>query len=193
MLFFFSFPLDILLLHLALDSFVLGIVKKSYRDILLLGVYDPLLRRCEKQILFLLILVTTTCAWQQPWSKIMWQRWTKHNAWCHYKPSSTYNEEMSCTLEDVSWCTGCLPTCVCLCSCCSRGFLCMIWLLLLSSCCLFSKDGLREVSEKGQICPNQWSKRRTLEKACIYHPMAAKFEHNAPVRWLDGITINISN
>lgn len=42
LIFFFSFGHS-LLLHITLDSFVLGIVKKSCREIMLLGVYDPLL------------------------------------------------------------------------------------------------------------------------------------------------------
>lgn len=47
----------------------------------------------------------------------------------------------------------------------------------------------------GEIHPNQStadrSKSNALGCVCIYHLMAAKSEHRAPVRWLGSVTIHI--
>lgn len=149
------------LLHTNLDSFVLGIVKGS-REILLLGVYDPFLCNVRNEDLFhvnpcyhSLCMITT----------LVYHSLTKvDKTWCMMPLRTPKHFTMRKWVAPWKMGIGaqvCLPTCACLCSCCSGGFLCMIWLLS-SSCCLFSRDGLREVSGKGQISPNQWSKTKDM-------------------------------
>lgn len=85
---------------------------------------------------------------------------------------------MSCALEDASWCTG-LPPHLCMSLLMLQWGLFMHDMIVVAIFLLFIQQGWVERSvRKGANVSQSRIKNSTLDKACIYHPTAAKFEHN---------------